>query len=212
VTSLGTDDHLVDAQTRDRAVTHFRAARIVLPTLGELADPTRIPRATADALADVGPDEADPRNLFRIHWFNDARRTRTTPVPGHVVLPRELTGVESRIVVAFGDRFPMIRAHKVLPAYACLVPRIVTGQFDPTTQRAVWPSTGNYCRGGVAISRILGCRGVAVLPEGMSQERFGWLREWVAAPRTSSPRRAPRATSGRSTTRVTRWRPTPRTW
>ena len=40
---------------------------------------------------------------------------------------------------------------------------------------AVWPSTGNYCRGGVAISRILGCRGVAVLPEGMSRERFEWL-------------------------------------
>ena len=69
----------------------------------------------------------------------------------------------------------MIRAHKVLAAYACLAPRLVSGRFDPTRQRAVWPSTGNYCRGGVAISRILGCRGVAVLPEGMSQERFDWL-------------------------------------
>ena len=46
----------------------------------------------------------------------------------------------------------------------------------------MWPSTGNYCRGGVAISRILGCRGVAVLPEGMSQERFDWLGQWVTAP------------------------------
>jgi cysteine synthase len=182
VTSFAAEDHIVDARTRDRAVAHFRAAGIVLPTLGQLADPTRIPGAISEALPDVGPDEADPRNLFRIHWFNDATRTRTTPVPGHVVLPRELTGVEARIVVAFGDRFPMIRAHKVLPAYVCLVPRIVTGRFDPTTQRAVWPSTGNYCRGGVAISRILGCRGVAVLPEGMSQERFGWLREWVTDP------------------------------
>jgi cysteine synthase len=76
----------------------------------------------------------------------------------------------------------MIAAHKVLAAYACLVPRLVTGEFDPTTQRAVWPSTGNYCRGGVAISRILGCRGVAVLPEGMSRERFAWLEQWVADP------------------------------
>lgn len=182
MTSFAVEDRLVDADIRDRAVEHFRAAGIVLPTLGQLADPARIPGALTDALAGVGPDEADPRNLFRIHWYNDATRTRATPVPGHVVLPRELTGVEARIVVAFGDRFPMIRAHKVLAAYACLVPRIVTGRFDPTTQRAVWPSTGNYCRGGVAISRILGCRGVAVLPEGMSQERFGWLRRWVAAP------------------------------
>jgi len=87
--------------------------------------------------------------------------------------------LEARIVVALGDRFPMIHAHKVLAAYGCLAPRIVTGQFDPTAHRAVWPSTGNYCRGGVAISRIMGCRGVAVLPEGMSEERFAWLRDWV---------------------------------
>ena len=103
-------------------------------------------------------------------------------MPDHVVLPRALTGVESPIIVAFGDRFPMIGAHKVLAAYACLAPRVVTGQFDPTRHRAIWPSTGNYARGGVAISRIMGCRGVAVLPAGMSQERFDWLDRWVADP------------------------------
>jgi cysteine synthase len=182
MSSLGVEDHLVDPDTRDRAVAHFRSAGIVLPTLAELADPSRIPAPITDALRGVGPDEADPRNLFRIHWYNDAARTARAAVPGHVVLPKELTGVDARIVVAFGDRFPMIGAHKVLAAYACLVPRIVTGRFDPTAQRAVWPSTGNYCRGGVAISRILGCRGVAVLPEGMSQERFDWLRQWVVSP------------------------------
>ena len=182
MSSLGVEERLVDADVRDRAVAHFRAAGILLPTLGELADPGRIPPSITDALRQVGPDAAAPENLFRIHWYNDATRTSRTTVPGHVVLTRELTGVDARIVVALGDRFPMIRAHKVLAAYACLVPRIVTGAFDPTTQRAVWPSTGNYCRGGVAISRILGCRGVAVLPEGMSQERFGWLRDWVASP------------------------------
>ena len=81
-----------------------------------------------------------------------------------------------------GEPFPMITAHKVLAAYACLAPRVITGQFDPTVHRAIWPSTGNYARGGVAISRIMGCRGVAVLPEGMSQERFDWLDRWVADP------------------------------
>ena len=103
-------------------------------------------------------------------------------VPGHVVLPEALTGVKAPIVVVLGRRFPMIGAHKVLAAYACLVPRLVTGQFDPPHHRAVWPSTGNYCRGGVAISRILGCRGVAVLPAGMSRERFDWLAQWVGDP------------------------------
>jgi len=99
-----------------------------------------------------------------------------------VVLDRSLTGVDAPIVVLLGDRFPMIHAHKVLAAYGCLVPRLVTGQFDLNTHRAVWPSTGNYCRGGVAISRILGCHGIAVLPENMSKERFDWLDRWVIDP------------------------------
>ena len=135
-----------------------------------------------DALGNIGPDDPHPLNLHRVHWFNDKARTARVATPVHVELPAALTGVEARIVVVLGALFPMIRAHKVLAAYACLAPRLVSGRFDPTRQRAVWPSTGNYCRGGVAISRILGCRGVAVLPEGMSQERFDWLGGWVSAP------------------------------
>jgi cysteine synthase len=76
----------------------------------------------------------------------------------------------------------MITAHKVLAAYSCLAPRVVTGQFDPTRHRAIWPSTGNYARGGIAISRIMASRGVAILPAGMSQERFDWLDQWCANP------------------------------
>ena len=117
-----------------------------------------------------------------MHWFNGPDRASQVQTPVHVELPPALTGVQARIVVVIGALFPMIRAHKVLAAYACLAPRLVSGRFDPTRQRAVWPSTGNYCRGGVAISRILGCRGVAVLPAGMSQERFDWLEKWVTAP------------------------------
>ena len=154
----------------------------MLPTFAQLADPALIPGRVRHALSRVGPDEAKPLNLFRVHWHNDRSRTGFVDVPDHLVLPRELTGVEATIVVALGDRFPMIGAHKVLAAYGCLVPRLVTGGFDPTRQRAVWPSTGNYCRGGVAISRLMGCRGVAVLPEGMSRERFAWLEQWVADP------------------------------
>jgi len=76
----------------------------------------------------------------------------------------------------------MVTAHKVLAAYACLAPRLIHGEFDPTAQKAVWPSTGNYCRGGVAVSKLMGCRGVAILPEEMSQERFDWLGKWVSDP------------------------------
>lgn len=140
------------------------------------------PRILA-ALEGVDPDAPHALNLFRIHWYNDRTRRRRVPVAEHVVLPEALTGVPAPIAVVFGDRFPLIRAHKVLAAYGCLAPRLVTGRFDPTRQRAVWPSTGNYCRGGVAISKIMGCRGVAVLPEGMSAERFAWLERWVDDPR-----------------------------
>jgi cysteine synthase len=179
---LGLEREIVDRAVYERTVARFREARIVLPTFAELADPPTIPAATRDALASVDPDAAHPANLFRVHWYNDDTRRGVADVPRYAVLPPELTGVEAKILVAFGDRFPMIGAHKVLAAYGCLVPRLVTGQFDPTAHRAVWPSTGNYCRGGVAISRILGCHGVAVLPEGMSRERFAWLEDWVSDP------------------------------
>ena len=179
---LGLETEIVDSRVYRRTVDRFRDAGIALPTFAQLADPSTLPAALTDRLAGVDPDAADPLNLFRVHWFNSADRRGRVDVPVHLELPPSLTGVPARIVVAVGELFPMITAHKVLAAYGCLAPRVVTGQFDPTAHRAIWPSTGNYCRGGVAISRIMGCRGVAVLPEGMSQERFDWLDRWVADP------------------------------
>jgi hypothetical protein len=170
-----------DKAVRRRAIDLLREKGVRLPTFAELAEPHRVPADIRSGLRAVGPDDPHPLNLHRVHWYNDARRSGLAAVPVHVELPETLTGVQARIVVAIGELFPMIRAHKVLAAYACLAPRLVSGRFDPTRQRAVWPSTGNYCRGGVAISRILGCRGVAVLPEGMSRERFDWLEKWVTA-------------------------------
>ncbi len=178
----GLERAIVDAAVYGRAVERFRDAKIVMPTFAQLADPLTIPDAISARLVNVEPDAPDPLNLFRVHWFNDRDRRGRVPVPQHLVLPKSLTGVDAPIIIALGNRFPMIAAHKVLAAYSCLAPRIVTGQFDPIEQRAVWPSTGNYCRGGVAISRIMGCHGVAILPEGMSQERFDWLDRWCAAP------------------------------
>jgi cysteine synthase A len=173
---------LVDGSVLERTADRFVHAGVLLPTFAQLADPAKIPERIRTALASVDPDVAHPVNLFRVHWYNGADRGQQVPIPEHVVLPKELTGVDAKIVVALGDRFPMIGAHKVLAAYGCLAPRLATGDFDPGSHRAVWPSTGNYCRGGVAISRIMGCRGVAVLPEGMSRERFEWLDQWVSDP------------------------------
>src|SRR5450830_1484064 len=179
---LGLETEIVDHAVYARTVQRFRDASVVLPTFAELADPSVIPASTRAAVETVGADEPHPLNLFRVHWHNDSSRRRQTAVPEHIVLPEALTGVKATIIVVLGDRFPMISAHKVLAAYACLAPRLITGQFDPTVHKALWPSTGNYCRGGVAISRIMGCRGVAILPAGMSAERFRWLERWVAQP------------------------------
>ncbi len=179
---IGLDREIVDPAVRDRAIAHLGAAGVRLPRLAELADPTSIRARYDDALAAVDPDAPDPLNLFRVHWHNADDRRGFAEVPAHLVLPEALTGVAAPIIVVLGNRFPMIRAHKVLAAYGCLMPRLIAGRFDPTRHRAIWPSTGNYCRGGVAISRILGCRGVAVLPEGMSRERFRWLEDWVNDP------------------------------
>jgi cysteine synthase len=180
--SLGLEREIVDRGTYDRNRTRLREAGVSLPRLAELADPLACLAERTASLSDLDPDAPEPGNLFRVHWHNDARRRGLAAVPEHLVLAPELTGVEARIIVALGNRFPMIRAHKVLAAYGCLVPRLLSGKFDAARHRAIWPSTGNYCRGGVAISRILGCRGVAVLPEGMSAERFRWLEQWTTEP------------------------------
>ena len=171
-----------DITVRRKVVSLLREKGMTLPTFAQLSNPELIPASVTSRLRHVEPDAPDPANLFRVHWFNDRARHGRTNIPEHIVLPESFTGVPAKIVVALGALFPMISAHKVLAAYACLAPRLVSGRFDPNTQLAIWPSTGNYCRGGVAISRILGCRGVAVLPEGMSRERFAWLAKWAADP------------------------------
>jgi cysteine synthase len=173
---------VVDAQRRDIAAAHARKLGIVLPTFSQLANASSISSGISSSLSGVGPDQPDVKNLWRIHWYNGPDRKSRTDVPGYIVLPPELTGVKAPILVMLGRRFPMIAAHKVLPAYSVLAAQLVTGLFDPSSHRAVWPSTGNYCRGGVAVSRILGCRGIAVLPAGMSRERFDWLEKWVSDP------------------------------
>jgi cysteine synthase len=175
---FGLADRVIDESSLERSAQRFRERGIRLPTFAQLADPSTV---DPSIVGDVPKNDPDPRNIWRVHWYNDMAGNRVS-VPEHVVLPSSLTGVPSPIIVVFGDRFPMITAHKVLAAYSCLAPRVVTGQFDPTRHRAIWPSTGNYARGGIAISRIMSSRGVAILPAGMSQERFDWLDRWCENP------------------------------
>ena len=174
----------VDEAVLARAAQRCRERGIVIPTIAQMKDPSLIPESQRRRLEGVGLWDVDPANLFRITWKNDPR-TGGFNDGNWVEFPRELTGVDARIVGLVGKWFPT-GAHKVGAAFGCLVPRLVTGRFDPVSQKAVWPSTGNYCRGGAFDSKLLGCESVAILPEEMSAERFEWLKgiasEVIATP------------------------------
>ncbi len=160
-----------------KAVQRAREKGIVIPTFAQMSDPKKILQAVVAGLSKIGLWDVHPLNLFRINWHNQpVAQGGGFGAVNFIELPSALTGVEARIVALVGKWFPT-GAHKVGAAFGCLVPRLVTGQFDPTSQKAVWPSTGNYCRGGAYDSALLGCESIAILPEGMSQERFLWLSQ-----------------------------------
>jgi cysteine synthase len=170
-------DRIVDEDIRQRAIARFREKEIIMPTFDQMKHPDRIPEIIRSKLHGIGLWDKHPLNLFRITWKNEP--VETGGGFGRVnflELPKSLTGVDARIVLLIGKWFPT-GAHKVGAAYGCLAPRIVTGGFDPTYHKAVWPSTGNYCRGGAFDSYLMDCTAMAILPEEMSRERFAWLRE-----------------------------------
>ncbi len=172
---MTTIDLTIDKERRARAVKRARERNIIIPTYAQMKDPSKIPSKVKDELKGIGLWDIHPRNLFRINWHNQPVASGGTfGGVNYIELPSSLTGVRARIVAIVGKWFPT-GAHKVGAAFSCLVPRLVTGQFDPTTQKAVWPSTGNYCRGGAYDSALLACDLIAILPEGMSRERFEWL-------------------------------------
>ena len=175
-----------DEEKLERAIERAREQNIIIPTFKQMINPDLIPASIKEKLGDVGLWDLNPLNLFRINWHNEPKSSggKYGDV-NYLELPKELTGVDARIVVLVGKWFPT-GAHKVGAAFGCLVPRLVTGQFDPTTQKAVWPSTGNYCRGGAYDSNLLACESIAILPEGMSKERFEWL-EKVAGETIKTP-------------------------
>ncbi|MDO9577002.1 MAG: pyridoxal-phosphate dependent enzyme [Candidatus Cloacimonadales bacterium] len=167
----------IDREVRKNTVKRCREKNIIIPTFAQLKNPELIPDGIKEELKNVGLWDVNPLNLFRITWKNEP--TKFGGGFGEVnflEIPPEITGIKARVVGLVGKFFPT-GAHKVGAAFGCLVPRLVSGEFDPTRDKAVWPSTGNYCRGGAFDSVLLGCTPVAILPEEMSTERFTWLRE-----------------------------------
>ena len=165
----------INEHVRKNTIRRCRERGIRIPTLDEMRDPSLIPGSVRERLPSVDMDAVDPANLYRITWKNDPE-SGLFHDENWIEFPPELTGVDARIVGLVGRWFPT-GSHKVGAGFGCLVPRLVNGSFDPTAHKAVWPSTGNYCRGGAFDCALLACDAVAILPEGMSRERFDWLRE-----------------------------------
>ncbi|MFW9788197.1 MAG: pyridoxal-phosphate dependent enzyme [Candidatus Thorarchaeota archaeon] len=160
-----------------RTVERCRERNIVIPTFKQMKDPSTVPDRIKNELKEIELWDVVPQNLFRITWKNEPvdKGGQFQRLANYMEIPSELSGVEARIIALVGKYFPT-GAHKVGAAFGCLVPPLVTGQFDPTIHKAVWPSTGNYCRGGAYDATLLACDSVAILPEEMSQERFDWLK------------------------------------
>lgn len=163
----------MNQEALQNTIGRIQERNIVIPTYDQMKHPEKIPAKISEKLADIGLWDLDPLNLFRITWKNDPTSGGFGGV-NYLELPPALTGVKARIFALVGKLFPT-GAHKVGATFGPLVSRMVRGEFDPTTQKAVWPSTGNYCRGGAYDATLLACESVAILPREMSRERFDWL-------------------------------------
>lgn len=170
-------DKVINSEVLQKAIDRYREKGIILPTFAQMQNPELVPDKIKEKLKTIGLWDLHPLNLFRLTWKNEPKAFGGLyGNPNYIELPKSLTGIDARIVVMLGKWFPT-GAHKVGAAYGCLAPRIITGQFDPSYNKAVWPSTGNYCRGGAFDSYIMDVTAVAILPEEMSRERFSWLKE-----------------------------------
>ena len=166
----------INNENLDDVVKTAQERNIIIPTFAQQKDPSKVPTNILEELKELGLWEIHPRNLFRITWKNEPiEKGGGFNGVNYIELPTELTGVDARIIAVIGKYFPT-GAHKVGATFGCLVPSLVTGHFNPRIHKAVWPSTGNYCRGGAYDATLLACESIAILPEEMSEERFKWLQ------------------------------------
>lgn len=176
----------INQKARENNIQRCREKKIIIPTFKQMKHPETIPDEVKESLKNVGLWDLNPLNLFRITWKNEPKAAGGLfGDVNYLEFPQEITGVKAKIIGLSGKWFPT-GAHKVGATFGCLVPALVTGNFDSTWQKAVWPSTGNFCRGGAFNSALLGCESIAILPEEMSRERFAWLQslagEVIATP------------------------------
>ena len=129
------------------------------PTYREMLHPELVPAAFRS------------QALFNITWRGPGNRIR------HIVLSKELTGVEANIVVLIGRDFPS-GSHKVGPAYATLMEGELAGEIQPGESTMIGPSTGNFGIGLAYIAHLKGYPAIVIMPEQMSEERYARIRQY----------------------------------
>ncbi len=144
---------------------------IVGPTYGQMLHPETLPAAIRRKAETARARELDPANLFNICWKNAAGAVR------HVLLPKELTGVDANIIVLVGREFPS-GSHKVGPAYATLMEGELAGEIRLGESTIIGPSTGNFGIGVAYIAKLKGYPAVVIMPEQMSAERYARIRQY----------------------------------
>ncbi|HPL98837.1 MAG TPA: pyridoxal-5-phosphate-dependent protein subunit beta, partial [Bacillota bacterium] len=122
-------DLTINEKGLEKAVQNVKERNIVIPTFAQMKDPDKIPAKVKEKLKNTGLWDVDPINLFRISWKNEPVKHGGlyNKLPNYIEIPREISGVKARIFAMAGKFFPT-GAHKVGASFACLVPRLVTGQ------------------------------------------------------------------------------------
>jgi cysteine synthase len=153
------------------AAPRLKSEAVFGPTYNEMLHPERLPAAIRQKALAARANELDPSNVYNITWREPDGSIR------HIVLPKELTGVEANIVVLVGRGFPS-GSHKVGPAYATLMEGELAGEIHQGENTIIGPSTGNFGIGVAYISKLKGYPAIVIMPEQMSAERYQRIRQY----------------------------------
>ena len=107
-------DLTINKENLERNIEKARENKIVIPTYEQMKHPETIPDKIKDKLLNVGLWDVDPLNLFRITWKNEQKASGGLfGKPNFIELPKELTGVNARIICLIGKRYRFKPFYKV---------------------------------------------------------------------------------------------------
>ncbi|TNF07849.1 MAG: pyridoxal-phosphate dependent enzyme [Bacillota bacterium] len=143
------------------------------PTYDEMLHPNLIDPELRKKVQLAKHNELDELNLFNITWKNEKQEVN------HIILPKEMTGVDANIIVLVGKYFPS-GSHKVGPAYSTLIEGCVDHDIIPGKHTILGPSTGNFGIGVSYICNLMKLDSIVIMPDNMSKERYDRILKYGA--------------------------------